>query len=95
MPVWDFFGAGHHLRVVGKPISITLSRGEELWFAENEHLDIFATGESRDDAIREFHVLLVHFYQHYSTLDEEKALKRARRLKRLFRERFTEGADEG
>ncbi len=89
VPQSDFVAEGIKLRAL-KPVAIRISRGEELWFAENERLDIFATGESKEAAIQEFKLLLVHFYDHYKSLDADLALKRARELKRLFRERFVE-----
>jgi len=84
-----FIAEGMKLRA-SKPVAITISRGQELWFAENERLDIYATGESKEAAIQEFKLLLVRFYNHYKSLDANLALKRARELKKLFQERFVE-----
>ncbi len=84
-----FIAEGTKLRA-RKPVAITISRGQDLWFAENERLDIYSTGESDEAAIREFEFLLVHFYHHYKALDANLALRRAKELKKLFQEGFVE-----
>ena len=88
-----FVAEGLKLRAL-KPVAIRVSRGQDVWFAENERLDIYATGESKEAAIQEFRLLLVRFYCHYKSLDAQKALKRARELKQLFEERFAEVSSE-
>jgi hypothetical protein len=89
VPQSIFIAEGIKLRAL-KPVAITISRGQDLWFAENERLDIYATGESKETAIQEFKLLLVRFYNHYKSLDANLALKRAKELKKLFQERFVE-----
>ncbi len=89
VPQSDFVGEGIRLRAV-RPVAIRMSRGEELWFAENDRLDIYAIGESKEAAIQEFKLLLVRFYNHYKSLDTTRALKRAKELKQLFVQRFVE-----
>jgi hypothetical protein len=84
-----FVAEGVKLRAL-KPVAIRISRGQDLWFAENERLDIYATGESKEAAIQEFRLLVVRFYCHYKSLDADMALKRAKKLKQLFEERFVE-----
>ncbi len=85
-----FFSAnGYKLRAV-RNIAIAFKRGAQLWFAENEKLDIFATGNSIEEAGHEFDVMVIDFYQHYRELPPAKALPRALRLKQLFEETFTE-----
>lgn len=84
-----FVAEGLKLRAL-KPVAIRVSRGQDVWFAENERLDIYATGDSKEAAIQEFRLLLVRFYCHYRSLDAQRALKRARELKQLFEERFAE-----
>lgn len=76
-----------------KPVTICLERGENLWFAENARLDIYATGDTAAQAIREFKVHLLHFYRHYRDLCREEAVGEALRLKYVFRENFTEASE--
>ncbi len=84
-----FVAEGLKLRAL-KPVAIRVSRGQDVWFAENERLDIYATGESKEAAIQEFRLLLVSFYCHYKSLDAQRALNRVLELKQLFEERFVE-----
>ncbi len=84
-----FSANGYKLRAV-RNIEIAFKRGDQLWFAENEKLDIFATGDSIEEAGHEFDVMIIDFYQHYRELPSAKALPRALRLKQLFEETFTE-----
>jgi hypothetical protein len=71
-------------------VTIRVSRGEELWFAENEKLDIYADGETPEMAIKEFQLLLTHFFKYYRELDPSRAMGDALRLKSLFEENFHE-----
>lgn len=89
VPQSNFSGLGIRLRAV-KPISVKISCGKELCFAENERLDIFADGDSPEAAMKEFKSLLVEFYLHYKHLAPERAMSGAMRLKKLFQERFFE-----
>jgi len=89
VPVFVFVGPDVKLRSV-KPVSVSVSRGASLWFAENERLDIYVTGETANKAIDEFVQHVVDFYIHYKGLDTAEAARGARELKRLFGEGFTE-----
>jgi hypothetical protein len=89
VPESSFDGEGVRLRA-RKPVTIAIRRGEQLWFAENERLDIFATGATIEAAVHEFETLLVLFYEHYKTLKTSRASAQARRLKRVFGEGFVE-----
>jgi hypothetical protein len=84
-----FDSDGFSLRAV-KPIAIMVREGEQLWFAENEQLDIFATGEDEVDAVKEFSRHVLAFYRHYESLDPSEALGEAKRLKMVFKEGFIE-----
>ena len=65
-PIWDFSASGKVLKA-RKPISVRVLRGETLFFAENETLDIYATGESLEEAIKAFIDHIVYFYTHYKS----------------------------
>ena len=71
-----------------KPVTIFLSKGEDLWFAENDRLSIYATGKNSIDAINDFTIQLLYFHEHYTSLPDEKLLKHARELKQIYSENF-------
>lgn len=88
-PLWRFPSS----RVVvlsSKPVSVKVSKGETLFFAENENLGIFATGKSRDEAMCTFCEHLVHFYEHYKRLDWDHVTGKARKLKKIYEDLFEE-----
>lgn len=72
------------------PITVTISRGESLYFAENEELGIFVTGETREKANNAFEEEVIHFYEHYKNLSWDKVTGEAERLKRLYGTLFKE-----
>ena len=67
-----------------EPVRVKISKGETLFFAENEDFGIFTTGESRDEAINNFSEQIIHFYNHYKQLNWNRATGEALRIKRLF-----------
>ncbi|MEA1991059.1 MAG: hypothetical protein U9N58_02540 [Thermodesulfobacteriota bacterium] len=67
---------------------VKVTRGEILFFVENETLDIFATGETREEAIRAFNEHLIYFYNHYKNLSWDRVTGEAERLKRLYEDLF-------
>ena len=67
-----------------EPARVKISKGEALFFAENEYFGIFATGESRDEAINNFSEQIIHFYDHYKQLNWNRAAGEALRIKKLF-----------
>ncbi len=74
--------------IANKPITVTLTKGETLWFAENEKLDIFASGESDEAAVTDFKKHVVYFYRHYTSKPDEALTGRALELKNTFRDLF-------
>ncbi|AFM26263.1 hypothetical protein [Desulfomonile tiedjei] len=87
VPAFQFRRDGLNLRAL-KPVTIKLARGENLWFAENERLDIYATGDTPQEAIEEFVIQLLSFYEHYRDLNEAQARGGAKRLKNVFATAF-------
>ena len=87
IPAWEFSSsyATVHAR---KPVLVKVTRGETLFFVENETLDIFATGETREEAIRAFNEHLIYFYNHYKNLSWDRVTGEAERLKRLYEDLF-------
>ncbi len=84
---------GQDLRLIArKPVTIHVARGENLWFATSQRLDIYATGESAQQAMEEFAIHLLYFYRHYQELDSSEAGKGALKLKRVFGDSFIEAS---
>lgn len=88
-PLWRF-ASPKVVVLSSKPVSARVSKGESLFFAENEKLAIFATGASRNEAINSFGEHLVHFYEHYKRLDWDDVTGEARRLKEIYEDLFEE-----
>jgi hypothetical protein len=73
-------------------VTIRLFKGEESWFADNEHLNIFAVGSDSVEAMKDFETHLVYFYRYYRELNPDRATSRAKNLKKIFEENFIEVA---
>ena len=86
-PCWRF-AALDRVVLSSKPVSIRVSKGESLFFAENENLGIYATGETRNEAIQAFSDHVIHFYHHYKSLSWDRATGEACRLKKLYEDLF-------
>ncbi len=88
-PLWRFTSPKSEV-ISKKPVLVKISKGESLFFAENENLGLYATGESRDDAIRAFCEQLMHFYKHYKGLKWNRVTGEAYRLKEIYEKLFRE-----
>jgi len=88
-PVWQFH-EGQRAVYSTRPVTAKVSRGETLYFAENEKLGIFVTGESPQEANRAFEEEVVHFYDHYKSLSSEEVTGEAQKLKGLYSRWFKE-----
>ncbi|MDR4504898.1 MAG: hypothetical protein MRK01_08945 [Candidatus Scalindua sp.] len=86
-PLWRFTSPMVVIRSL-KPVSVKVRKGESLFFAENENLGIFTTGETRINAIKAFCEQLIHFYRHYTKLNWEQVTGDAQRLKQYYEEFF-------
>ena len=89
LPMWVFSASGIVLKA-RKPVSVKVLRGETLFFAENETLDVYATGESLEEAIKAFTDHVIYFYTHYKGLDWNRVIGEAKRLKKLYETLFEE-----
>jgi len=86
IPMWKFTDTITLESV--KPIGVRLSQGEELVLAENENLGIYAYGETRNEAIKDFSDQLIEFYQHYLNTKDSDLTNHAREIKKLYMELF-------
>ena len=73
-----------------KPITIKIFIEEDIFFAENENLAICGTGESKQEAINDFVMHLIHFYEYYKTINDDILMGEAIRLKKLYNDLFLE-----
>lgn len=89
VPLWKLSGPDKTI-YPKEPISLSINMGETLYFAENEKLGIYVTGESRDDAIKAFVEELLHFFDHYKNIHWNQVTGEAKRLKKLYDDNFSE-----
>ena len=87
--LWRVEAAGTRLRVL-TPITIRVRFEDNLVFAENETLRIFAHGNTQDEAMEQFQQHVVHSQRSYAGLRDDQVLGDAIRLRRLFAELFVE-----
>jgi hypothetical protein len=74
-----------------KPISVKIYREEALFFAENETLVVCGTGATVDEALQDFSLHILHFFEYYKKLDKNKLTGDALRLKDIFENLLIEG----
>jgi hypothetical protein len=89
VPVWCF-SDGESLLRAKRPVVVRFSRGSELFLAEHDGLDIYASGESLADAVDCFNRLLVQFFWHYKQIGWDRVSGDAKRLKYVFEDQFSE-----
>ena len=85
----DEFSGADLLLIASPPVEVQVEERESHYFAENEELHIYASGETEAEAIREFNQDILHFYRHYRDLDEERVMGLGSRLKKRFSEVFS------
>lgn len=78
------------LFLTSKPIEVVISSGERYYFAENENLAIYVTGETTEQAVEEFCEQLMHFYYYYKNLTYNQVTGKAQQLKMLYEDLFIE-----
>ena len=64
-----------------KPVEITITTEENNYFAENESLSIYASGDSIEFVIKEFSHHIIHFFEYYKTKNAKEFICKAVRLK--------------
>lgn len=93
-PLWEFPARPRPLRAL-KPILTKIYRDEELFIAENETLDVWGSGETQQEAIKDFREQVVHFYKHYKNLSDDKLMGLAIKLKEVYSNLFIEEEHAG
>lgn len=87
IPFWQF-STKSDVIISTKPVSVKIWKGESLFFAENENLCVFATGDNKAGAIASFCEQLVHFYRHYTKLRDDQVTGEAFRLRKIYKSVF-------
>jgi hypothetical protein len=72
------------IKIRGQIVEITLCKEADGFSAVNEKLNIFAFGDTEDEALEEFHSLLEHFIKHYNKIADEDLTKDAVELKKIY-----------
>lgn len=76
--------------LANNPIAVKISQDEDLFFAENENLNICGTGETSQEALADLHLHILHFYKYYRKIDKERLVGYAIRLKKLYHDLLIE-----
>jgi len=76
--------------LANRPIAVKISQDEGLFFAENENLNVCGTGETSQEALVDLYLHILHFYNYYREIDEERLIGDAIRLKKLYHDLLIE-----
>ena len=71
-----------------KPISVKIYREDDLFFVKNETLLVCGTGKSPQEALQDFSLHIIHFYEYYNKIEENKLMGDALRLKKIYKNLF-------
>jgi hypothetical protein len=74
---------GERHRLV-RPVAVTLVSEGESWFAENEDLNLFGSGDTALSAIEDFRGHFEHFFERYRSLGWDEVVGEGLRLKKLY-----------
>lgn len=88
-PVWRIEHERRSIRLT-RPLLVRIYAEEGYVFMQNETLAICGTGRSLEEAMADFSIHVLHFYQYYRSLPEAKVMSEAARLKSLFQSLFVE-----
>lgn len=88
-PIWHIEHRPQAFRLV-KPLRVNVHSEEGFVFATNETLSICGTGSSLEEAMADFSIHVVHFFNYYRSLPAEKVTGDAIRLKQIFTKLFVE-----
>jgi hypothetical protein len=79
---------------LGKFVPAFISKDKHGYYANNNDLGLFASGDNLNDALNQFTFLLDHFYNEYKNTSFDKLGKLAKQIKRNFDYLFEESMDE-
>jgi hypothetical protein len=79
---------GEHRLRARIPVGVVVQGSDGIFTAENQKLQIYATGEDPAAALAEFRSQLFELHSHYLGLRDDEVIGDARALRRLFVESF-------
>ena len=71
-------------RSLARPLKLTITSDENVWFAENESLNLFGSGDSPQAAFNDFCMHLQHFLARYRSLAANEVAGDGLRLKSIY-----------
>jgi len=71
-----------------RAVEVEIKKGEDLVFAENERLSIFAVGNNEHEALVEFNIQLICQFDHYQRTPERQLIGDAVQIKEIFMKTF-------
>ncbi len=75
---------GEKKYVFKQPIAVKIYQDEDLFFAENENLNVCGTGDTIQEALEDLQSHIIHFYHYYKDIRNEQLLGDAVRLKEVY-----------
>jgi hypothetical protein len=90
VPLWEIRIEAKRVRI--QPISVTIYRDGDFFFAENENLAICGTGSTPSEALHDLGHHISYFYKHYKNLSRKQLTGDALRLKDLYENLLLEEA---
>ena len=76
--------------LTNKPIAVKIYQDEGLFFTENENLNVCGTGETSQEALADLYLHILHFYNYYREINEERLTENAIKLKKLYHDLLIE-----
>lgn len=66
------------------PISVKVYSEDNMYFAENDNLSVCGTGENQEEALQDLQLHIVHFYNYYHNIEDDKLMGEALKLKKIY-----------
>ena len=76
--------------IINNPIAVKIYQDEGLFFTENENLNVCGTGETSQEALADLYLHILHFYNYYREINEERLTENAIKLKKLYHDLLIE-----
>jgi hypothetical protein len=76
--------------LTNKPIAVKIYQDEGLFFTENENLNVCGTGETSQEALADLYLHILHFYNYYREINEERLTENAIKLKKIYHDLLIE-----
>ncbi len=84
-PMWRVYYNNKKFKFL-KPLQVTAYKVNNLYYMENEKLNVFSYGYNFDEALKDFESHISHFVEYYKNISDDKLTAKALEYKRLFEE---------